>query len=167
MFEVVPIIVPKVDWAALADLAQSTLGRSITTIGDRASLKSNSPAAQVVALESFSTGDGKSAREMLENAWATTLGHLHYGFWISAEPQAIIHFVKVCAGILCISGKNEILVSGNLWQWREALRATLNTKADVWARMIATEIHNRFVVFGLESLFGVKRTIGDGTALLE
>lgn len=167
MTYVTPIIVPKVDWAALTELAQSTFGRSVTKMADQVGLKPNSPAAQIVVLESIACGDGKSAREMIEEAWGTTLAHLVYGFWVTGEPQAIERFLLTAAGLLTISGRDELIVSGNLLHWREALRAGLSSKAHLYSREIFTEIYRNFETIGLAAIFGRKKSAGDGTLLLE
>ncbi len=167
MLDVVPIIAPRIDWPALTELAQSSLGRSITTMADRNGLKANSPAAQIVVLESFSTGDGQSARKMLQDAWASTLGHLHFGFWINCDPQATEAFILASGGLLSISGRDAIIASGSLLQWRDAIRAGLSIKANSWARMIFAEIYNKFGLMELQPVFGVKKSNSDGSFLLE
>lgn len=152
MIQVVPVIVPQVDWNSLLALASKGLGRSLTKSVDSQQWQLTQARSGIAALAEFQQADSNATATLRDPG--SVLRHFMFTFFVYASKD-VFYEVAIDGNLSVLDCERDELaiVSANLEDWRTSIIKFCSNRATPRQREFHYRILEAFDKLGLSVLF--------------
>jgi hypothetical protein len=170
--DIIPFMIPRVEWASLLKTAQDALGYSPVKALDACPRTLSESAKFLVVAASFQDRDLKDALTALRDS-LDLLAHLHFAFLVYADDETVKQVMErtdlKITMTNSVDGERIAIASGNLKQWYTATLTCCTERQPYNLRVLFDKVVLFFEKAGLAELWhgSKKRALPDRTFLLE